>query len=79
MGDARDATFAFVSVFVLPSPVEKSRSLAQEEKFSLRANMRNLASFLRLGANDARAIFEEICVLGIFVRANASSCAREER
>jgi large subunit ribosomal protein L39e len=38
-----------------------------------------MASFLRLGANDARAIFEEICVLWIFVRANASSCAREER
>lgn len=38
-----------------------------------------MASFLRLGANDARAIFEKICVSWIFVRANASSRAREER
>jgi large subunit ribosomal protein L39e len=45
----------------------------------LRAQEESGESFLRLGANDARAIFEEICVSWIFVRANASSCAREER
>ena len=76
MGDARDATFAFLFVF-LSSPGWEI-ALARREKF-LCARRRNLGSFLRLGANDARAIFEVICVSWIFVRANASSCAREER
>jgi hypothetical protein len=51
----------------------------RERNFFVRAQEESGESFLRLGANDARAIFEEICVSWIFVRANASSRAREER
>ena len=52
----------------------------RERNFFVRAKEESGESFLRrLGANDARAIFEKICVSWIFVRANASSCAREER
>jgi large subunit ribosomal protein L39e len=38
-----------------------------------------LVVFFRLGANDARAIFEEICVLWIFVRAKRVEFVRERR
>ena len=70
MGDARDATFASLCVFsFFPS------------NFLLRAQRRKsgVVVFLRLGANDARAIFGEICVLWVFVRAKrVEFCAREE-
>ena len=38
-----------------------------------------LVVFFRLGANDARAIFEEICVLWVFVRAKRVEFVRERR
>ena len=82
MGDARDATFASLCVFsFFPSRgAGKSRSL-RERNFLLRAQRRKsgVVVFLRLGANDARAIFGEICVLWVFVRAKrVEFCAREE-
>ena len=74
--DVRVFIFVFLSS---PKGCGKIARARFREKFLGCAQEESGESFLRLGANDARAIFEEICVSWIFVRANASSRAREER
>jgi len=74
----------FVCFFFLPSSRgggEIAALLKRERNFLLRAQKEEIwrRRFFRLGANDARAIFEEICVLWVFVRAKRVEFVRERR